>query len=215
MCGINKQKLGTSQVTSFSLPSISGLFSSFLSALSSSDRQKSTSKLTMGPNEWKVVANIDVEATDVPQPLVEATDELSKTHILCCVPKNMSISKLYEIEGKDTSGLSQADHRENPKTYWFWMSRETTHKYLKFDQQKEALTLSGYGVPTRLEAMIAIYAAKKLEGTTLLSGQDNATRCKSTKGKSFDVIGGDASATFCAYNPDHWSFIGVSSVFRG
>jgi hypothetical protein len=215
MCGINKQKLGTSQMTSFSLPSISGLFSSFLSGLYSSDHQKSTSELTMGPNEWKEVANIDVQATDVPQSLLEATDELSKTHILCCAPKNMSISKLYEIEGKDTSALSQADQEKNPKTYWFWMSRETTHKYLNFDQQKEALTLSGYDVPTRLEAMIAIYAAKKLEGTTLLSGQDDATRCKSTKGKSFDVIGGDASATFCAYNPDHWSFIGVSSVLRG
>ena len=137
MCGINKQKLGTGQMTSFSLPSISGLFSSLLSTLYSSDHHESTSELTMGPNEWKEVANIDVEATDVPQSLLEATDELSKTHILCCAPKNMSISKLYEIEGKDTSALSQADQEKNPKTYWFWMSRETTHKYLKFRMEEE------------------------------------------------------------------------------
>jgi hypothetical protein len=202
-------------MTSFSLSSITWLVNSFLTVFSHSDDHKSTSKLTMGPNEWKVVANIDMEETDVPQRLVEATDELSKTHILCCAPKGISVKKLYELEGKDTSTLSQDDRTENPKTYWFWMSRETTHKYLKFDQQKEALTSNGYDVPTRLEAMIAIYAAKKLEGTTLLSRQDNATRCKSTKGKPFDVIGGDASTTFCAYNRDDWRFIGVSSVLRG
>lgn len=198
-----------------SFVSITGLVNNFLTVFSHSDDQKSTSKLTLGLNEWRQVANIDVEETDVPRCLAEATDELSKTHILCCAPKGMSVKKLYELEGKDTSTLSQGDRTENPKTYWFWMSRETTHKYLKFDQQKEALTSKGYDIPTRLEAMIAIYAAKKLEGTTLLSGQDNATRCQSTKGKPFDVIGGDVSATFCAYNPDHWRLIGVSSVLRG
>lgn len=202
-------------MTSFSFSSITGLVNSFLTVFSHSDGQKSTSKLTMGPNEWREVANIDVEEMDVPQRLTEATGELCKTHILCCAPKGMSVKKLYELEGKDTCTLSKGDRTENPKTYWFWMSRETTHKYLKFDQQKGTLSSNGYDVPTRLEAMIAIYAAKKLEGKTLLSGQDNATRCESTRERPFDVIGGDASATFCAYDPDHWKFIGVSNVLRG
>lgn len=199
---------------SFSLSSALKFLKSYLPTYSSSEQQNSSSKLTIGPNEWEGVANIDVEATDIPQLLVDATDKLSKTHILCCAPKNMSVSKLYAIEGKDTSALSHADREENPNTYWFWISRETVHKHLSFDQQKDALTQSGYDVPSRLEAMIAIYAAKKLEKTILLSGPDHATRCKSTKGKSFDVIGGDASATFCAYNSDQWRFNGVSSVLR-
>lgn len=195
-----------------------GLVSSFLS--NQSEEVTLQCLHTFGPEDWNKYGSLQLEICRPPISLSEisthssptSTDKkIEQTHILCCIPKGMSVAKLYEIAGKSTALLDSVHFQENTETYWCWVAITPVFKEFNFALQEQELKKVGCDVPTRLELMTVIYAARKLENMVLLSDEEKASIYKD--GSSYGILGGDLSATFCGYQPC-WKSVGTCSVIR-
>ena len=177
----------------------------------------------MGPTQWKELAGLDIDPIEIPRRLLEASRNpspflpeytIGQTHILCCIPKGLSVAKLFELAGKPTGRLEDKDFKENPETYWCWVAKKPILRGCPFKLQEKELHLIGYDVPTSLEVIVAIYAAKNLGNVILFPHIDNASPCKDPYDtSSYDIIGGCRSSTFCSFAPT-WRSNAVSSVLR-
>lgn len=197
--------------------------SSIYQACVQDDTFKETS--VFGASQWKEHADLDVEAVEPPKSLLQVADnpsplfhgfKIKQTHILCCIPKGLSVEKLYGVFGKNTSSLDEEYKEVNPKTYWCWVAKKPALVSLpEFNFQEQRLKEVEHEAPFLLEVAVAIYAARKLNDLILFPDQDQATRCKTrhTEHASTAILGGDGSKFVCGYAAG-WRSPGMASVIR-
>jgi len=198
---------------------LSGIYNTWMQ----DDAFRETSRF--GAAQWKEYAGLDIEATEPPESLVQAADNpspffpghtIKQTHILCCIPKDLSVEKLYEIFGKKTSSLDDEYKEKNPKTYWCWVAKKPALGSLpEFAVQEQLLKEKGHEAPFHLEVAVAIYAVHNLNGSILFPDQDHATNCRkgSTAPESVTILGGDSTKFVCGYAAG-WRSPGIASVIR-
>lgn len=180
-----------------------------------------------GPAQWREYAGLEVTITEPPQSLLEVADNPSpffpghtirQTHILCCIPKDLSVEELYKVFNKDISRLDEAYKEKNPETYWCWVAKKVALvSWPDLNVQEQELEAVGHKAPFLLEVAVAIYAARNLKKDLILfRDQNQATNCRKgrTAPNSITILGGDGSNQFVCGYASGWRSPGVASVIR-
>ncbi|MDN3508526.1 MAG: hypothetical protein P0S93_00595, partial [Candidatus Neptunochlamydia sp.] len=179
-----------------------------------------------GSREWKTYLDLDVDSPEIPERLqlhLESqcpffSDKLVKeTHILCLIPNNLTLGRLYELTGcKSNSPFLRNSHDFSRMPYWILIPKKIipSTKGLSFKKQEQMVCDLGYHIPKMLEAAIAILSAKFLAGFSIYSQPGQFTRCQEEENSWPIAIGSDMATLFCISLNDYNTLNGIAGVYK-
>ncbi len=129
-----------------------------------------------GAQEWKQHFGVDVEEPGLPPSIQGLLKQrcpfwpekrISETHLLCLVPKDLTLQKIYEgAQCHLSSSFMEFSQSKNQETYWILITKEIIPATVdqSFDEVKKIVSKQeGYRIPFLREAVIAVIAAQSLK----------------------------------------------------
>lgn len=181
---------------------------------------------SFGAAEWEKFLNLKVEAPEIPENIKMYLETscpffpnktVKETHVLCLVPKGLTLPKLYELAGsKSKSCFLEKGTDCSKESYWILITKQVipSADKLPFSQQEKIIHQAGYHVPKMLEAAIAVLSVKFLQKVSIFSKPGQFTRCQEKERDWPIAIGNDIAAPFCVCLNDYNELNGIAGVYR-
>lgn len=203
----------TQPVSNF-FSALAGVVHSFLPRSQEESMEKTP---PFGAKQWKSYG-LTVEEPEIPTDLQEylkaccpfwSDHIVTQTHFLCLMPKGLSYDELIDLMD------SKALEREHFDSEWILITKRIVPKTsaLPPQTQLQILTQEGYTIPHKIEAALAVLAAKECNFSAFTT-RATATRCQEKVNSSYIAIGMDSNQRVCAYGNNWDVHQGVAGIKR-